>query len=97
MCDSDVSMRSVSRSLPESDNLNIGRAQVTDDLNGIEQQNEGQALEGERDEPTEPFILTNPKERDENENHAGEPMDAKTQRFYVYEKKLICMQPHLRL
>ena len=40
-CGSDVSMRSVSRSLPASENLNIGRAQGTDDLNEIEQQNEG--------------------------------------------------------
>ena len=43
-CDSDVSMRSVSKIIPASDNSNTGRA--GDDLNGNKQLNEGQDLEG---------------------------------------------------
>ena len=43
-CDSDVSMRSVSKSIPASDNSNTRRAR--DDLNGNKQLNEGRDLQG---------------------------------------------------
>ena len=90
-------MRLVSENLPASDNLNTEREQSPDDSNRNEQHNERQDLEGGQCQPPEPFNLTNSGARNENENPADEPMDAGTQRFYVYEEKLQCAQRHLRL
>ena len=96
-CDSDVSKRLVSENLPATDNLNTERAQSPDDSNRSEQHNEGQDLEGGQCQPPEPFNLKNSGARNENENPADEPMDAETQRFYVYEEKSQCAQLYLRL